>query len=193
MAFEGRSLRAASQTLKDHLNDLLFHTITQKPLITAISEPSLNAFLSFRDHGHSSAAHLRTRFGPMDLFLRHVCDAVMATDNRNRLRTISYQYNLTPLGAAEPLLRWEYVRDPPDTAARLCRNHLQGPVTLDLGRGRTALLNDMHLPTGWVAIAEVLRFCIVDLGVRPLSTDWDERLRDSMQTSWSLFLTGDEL
>jgi len=42
------------------------------------------------------------------------------------------------------------------------------------------LLNDLHLPTGWVRLEEVLRFCIVDLGVRPLSPRWHEALVESV-------------
>ena len=42
-------------------------------------------------------------------------------------------------------------------------------------------LNDLHLPTGFTTIEEVLRFCIVDLGVTPLSDEWDRVLTDSYE------------
>ena len=45
------------------------------------------------------------------------------------------------------------------------------------------LLNELHLPTGWVPIEEVLRFCIDDLGVRPLSPGWHETLAASARLS----------
>ena len=45
--------------------------------------------------------------------------------------------------------------------------------------GHAVPLNDLHLPTGYVAFEEVLRFCIVDLHVRPLAEDWDQTLRNS--------------
>jgi hypothetical protein len=40
-------------------------------------------------------------------------------------------------------------------------------------------MNHFHLPTGFVAVEEVLRFCIHDLGLRPLSTGWHEVLEES--------------
>jgi len=44
-------------------------------------------------------------------------------------------------------------------------------------------LNDLHLPTGWVTIEEVIRFCIVDLGVPTNPAhDWDAVLEASYQT-----------
>jgi hypothetical protein len=42
-----------------------------------------------------------------------------------------------------------------------------------------ARLNDFHLPTGYVAIEDILRFTIVDLEVAPLSGDWDAILKES--------------
>jgi hypothetical protein len=43
-------------------------------------------------------------------------------------------------------------------------------VVRDLG---CSSFNDWHLPTGWVPIEEIIRFCIVDLGVPPLDTSVD--------------------
>ena len=60
-----------------------------------------------------------------------------------------------------------------------------GPLRLYLGQlcdgiGRHAVsLNDLHLPTGYVAVEEILRFCIADLGVRLRSREWDRILLDS--------------
>jgi hypothetical protein len=56
-------------------------------------------------------------------------------------------------------------------------------------QNRQVTLNDLHLPTGWVPVEEVLRFCIVDLGVRPLGRDWNEVLRESEQLSRAEFAT----
>ena len=80
-------------------------------------------------------------------------------------------------GAPESFLRWEYVRTPVPEGL-WCRHHLQGPLPLEFPRD-TVSLNDLHLPTGYVPFEDVLRFCIVDLGVRPLSEDWDRILRES--------------
>ncbi|MBI2455099.1 MAG: hypothetical protein HYV46_03055 [candidate division NC10 bacterium] len=97
----------------------------------------------------------------------------------HELRTIDYRYTLTPGDKTEPLLRWEYLKTPP-AGALWCRHHLQGPVELQIHE-HSVSLNDLHLPTGYVPFEEVLRFCIVDLGVPPLSEDWDAVLRDSYE------------
>ena len=102
-----------------------------------------------------------------------------------RLITVEYKYTLT-LGyrdawaTAEPLLRWEYVRQP-ERGGLWCRHHLQGPVTLTLGRAGDVLLNDLHLPTGYVPIEEIIRFCLVDLEVPSLSSsgEWPRTLDES--------------
>lgn len=103
----------------------------------------------------------------------------MEDDGRHRLRTVSYRYTLTPEGAREPLLRWEYEKVP-GGGGRYCRHHRQGGVPLQFGRAEVPL-NELHLPTGFVTIEEILRFCIVDLGVRYLSEDWHEILTNSYE------------
>lgn len=93
------------------------------------------------------------------------------------------------VGADDPLFRWEVVRFP-STGSLWRRNHLQGPITVDLG-GRAVDLDDWHLPTGWAPVEEIIRFCIVDLGVPPIdpSVDaegipgWHARLTESAQQS----------
>lgn len=97
-----------------------------------------------------------------------------------------------PAGADDPLFRWEFVRFP-SSGSFWCRNHLQGPINIGVG-GRTVNLNDWHLPTGLVPIEEIIRFCIVDLGVPPLDvgvdTDgvpgWHTRLAGSEPAAGSL-------
>jgi hypothetical protein len=48
----------------------------------------------------------------------------------------------------------------------------------DKGAAHRLPLNAWHLPTGWIAIEEVIRFCIVDLGVRP-KAGWQAVLAES--------------
>jgi hypothetical protein len=94
----------------------------------------------------------------------------------HRLRTIRYRYTLRPDGDSEPRLRWEYVRE--FSEGNPSRHHLQGPITVPFGR-RELNLNDLHLPTGYTTIEDVIRFCIVDLGVTALSSGWHEVLEES--------------
>ncbi|MGI8553416.1 MAG: hypothetical protein ACR2PL_21930 [Dehalococcoidia bacterium] len=47
---------------------------------------------------------------------------------------------------------------------------------IHLGAGAGSLrpeLTAAHLPTGWVALQDVLRLAIEAFGVRPLRPDWD--------------------
>ena len=171
------SLRAASQAFCDHVNRVLATTITQTRLQVILSPDAPRAQLAFRQGGQPIPARLTTRFGLMGLYLGQVCTADRTPDGLHELRTVEYRYTVTPDGAAEPLLRWEYIRTPgPEDL--WCRHHLQGPIHLEFPRD-TVSLNDLHLPTGYVPFEDVLRFCIVDLGVRPLSEDWDRILRES--------------
>jgi hypothetical protein len=176
---EGRTLQQAGSAWRDHLNYLLTHTITAKPLVTAVRPRDTAVQIAFRDRGMVSAAVLRTQFGPMSLEVEQLCDAPPAGERSVRLRILSYRYAITASGSQEPIFRWEYVSRISDPDALWSRHHVQGSLPANLGRA-TVPLNDLHLPTGPVPLAEVLRFCIVDLGVRPLSADWDARLIDSV-------------
>ncbi len=184
MPFEGRSLAEAVRSLADHLNALLVRTVTQTRLVAfaASVDPARRpsrVYLAFRQGGQQSTARLQTRFGPMRLFLGQECGSAVAEDGRHHLQILGYVYSLRPEWANQALLRWEYVSRPDDPDARWCRRHLQGPIPLQFAPAREVSLNDVHLPTGWVPIEEVLRFCIVDLGVRPLSPGWHEALAES--------------
>lgn len=52
---------------------------------------------------------------------------------------------------------------PPDGPPR---HHVQLPAYLPAAGGRIDL-DKVHLPTGWVTIEEVIRFLIVELGLKP--------------------------
>lgn len=137
---------------------------------------------------------LSSRFGPIELSLQQRLGSVEGQNHRIRLQVIAYRYAITPVGADDPLFRWEFVRLP-SSGSLWCRHHLQGPISIGVGTQRSVNLNDWHLPTGWVPIEEIIRFCIVDLGVPPLDTSidaddipgWHERLTASYQQSASSF------
>lgn len=193
MPFEGRTPREASQACKESLNRLLSHTITHRPLIVMIDRRSEVIKINFRQDGLVTTTRLQTRYGPMELFVGQTYDTVDGQHERERLRLIEYRYTLTPAGFDDPLFRWEFVRAP-SSGSFWCRNHLQGPISVNVG-GRSVNLNDWHLPTGWVPIEEIIRFCIVDLGVSPLDTSvdanvvpgWHTRLTESHERSASSY------
>jgi hypothetical protein len=176
MPIEARNLIQATRILRDQLTQLLATTITVKPLVALPAGDVENRTrISFRDRGRTSSASLSTRFGPIDLFVDIRCAPLAVHRRFVQLQITACQYTIIPARAPEPILRWEFVRFP-DENARWCRHHVQGPIPVNLGRA-TVPLNDLHMPTGWVPIEEIIRFCIVDLGVPALADDWHERLQ----------------
>ncbi len=179
MPYLGATLKDAAREFCDALNRVLNMTVTKRRLVEVgpKDQPNAQRQVTFRQAGSLVTATLNTRFGPMGLYVGQVCDSVEMQQGR-QLVTAGYRYTLTPEEADEALLRWEYVRQP---EGLWCRHHLQGPVPLALGRREPVPLNDLHLPTGYVTIEEVIRFCIVDLGVEPLSKEWDAILTESYE------------
>jgi len=179
--YVGATLKDAAHQFCDVLNRVLNTTVTRARLVEFGPKdmPDARRQIAFRQAGLPVAAPLNTRFGGMGLYIGQVCDSI-PTDEGRRFITVEYKYTLTRNGAPEALLRWDYVREP-DQGGRWCRHHLQGPVPLAIGGGGSIPLNDLHLPTGYVTIEEVLRFCIVDLGVRPLADNWNEILTESYE------------
>ncbi len=138
----------------------------------------LTAFqLQFRRSGRldPTEVEIQTEFGKVHLSLAQTCITV-SDGSEHRLRTTRYRYTIRADGDDEPRFRWEYVRE--FTRGNPCRHHLQGKLEIPFGRSQLNL-NKLHLPTGYTTIEDVIRFCIVDLGVRPLSDDWHEVLEGS--------------
>lgn len=161
---------------RDHLNRVLHRTLTQAPL--SLVKFTKGFSLGFRRSGLLDPAEveLQTEVGVVHLSVAQMCLAERESDGEHRLRTIRYRYALRPEGNSEPRLRWEYVRE--FSEGNPCRHHLQGPVAVPFGRHELNL-NALHLPTGYTTIEDVIRFCIIDLGVSPLSSGWHEVLEDS--------------
>ena len=127
-------------------------------------------------------APLATRLGKIVLFLGQICEAEERSANRFVLHTTKYRYALAEHSEAEAFVRWEYEKSPqgPELSGERCRHHMQGSLTVSF-RDQKHCLNDWHLPTGYVPLEEVIRFCIVDLGVKPISTDWSNVLQQSYE------------
>jgi hypothetical protein len=166
----------------DHITVTLHTTVTQTPLSLEIEGSIAN--IRFRSHGSPGIAVLQTVYGPMELYIGQLCESFIGDDRLHTLRIRSYRYAIFRARDTQPLMRWEFVRYPGDDA-RYCRSHFQGPIRMGIvdRDGREGNLQSWHLPTGWVMIEEVLRFCIVDLGVTPLNDDWHRILTDSYEQS----------
>ena len=179
MAIQGRTPEEALREFRRVLGELLNRTITHARVGIFLrpapsGEATGAAALGFLARGRPAYAELATRFGQLFLGIAQNCETYPVKGGRHEVRTAEYAYVLTRPGDDEPMLRWEYKRRWPDEEARWCRHHLQGEVDV---RGLGISLNEgVHLPTGYVPIEDVVRFCIVDLGVHPLSEDWHEEL-----------------
>ncbi|MCC6495797.1 MAG: hypothetical protein IT193_06010 [Propionibacteriaceae bacterium] len=66
---------------------------------------------------------------------------------------------------------------------------MQGPTPLTFGPTTVSLI-DLHLPTGYVTLEDVIRFCIHDLGVPPLRPNWHEILVQSYREFKDQFMGG---
>ncbi len=139
--------------------------------------------ISFRPGSKPGPAIIRTSFGDLELGIGQFCEGVRRDDGQYQLRTLSYRYAIGYPDADEPLFRWEYIRQPQD-GRFYARHHFQSPQPTGLERnGRTTLYQELHLPTGWVSIEEVIRFCLNDLGAQTqLSPEaWHQLLSESHQ------------
>lgn len=164
-----RTLQSAFNPFVRQMNSLLHATLTIHPLQP---QPVLGGAgeRSFAFGGDGYAALHSAAHGALWLFLAQRC----RLSDDARLETIEYSYGIGPADQFKPTLRWDY-RKRLDAGQTFCRHHLQGKQVMKLGTGEFEL-DDLHLPTGYVPIEEIIRFCINDLGVPPRSDDWDERL-----------------
>ena len=138
----------------------------------------------FDEEGTALPVRLNTPGDSPPLFLQlwqtvEIVDDVGGRGKRAfRLRTLEYNYHLSSTPQAEPLLRWEYVKRPKNSA-QYCRNHLQGAMQLEDGSG-VIDFKKMHVPTGYLLLEEVFRFIIDDLAHRPpCGEKWPEVLEES--------------
>jgi hypothetical protein len=179
MPIIGKTPDEALERFGRHVNALLLATITKEQL-SPLTVQGKGMQLAFRDSvGKPRAVRLGSaRYGPLGLYLGHVCDTVQEAKNKHRLRSVRYNYTISVWANTEPFVRWEYVKYPQPPTATFARHHIQGPMNLSIGQ-RAVKLNKLHLPSGWVTVEDVIRFCINDLRVRARTASWHRRLEDS--------------
>ena len=173
----GREPQEAFERFRDHLGRLLNRTVTDARLSLIHVRNDDKAQITFRNGSTPIAAPVAN-----DLFLYVGQNLRVARqqDKTWKLRTTGYRYRIqgSPGLEDEDCLRWEYVsRETRD--AQHCRHHLHLQGEYELGPRRTIPLADVHIPTGWVMLEEIIRFLITDLGVRPKEEDWENPLRES--------------
>lgn len=85
---------------------------------------------------------------------------------------VGYSYRIADCDDRE-LLAWHWH---PVGSSLVTHTHLHVSsqiAPLDLGRGLDPLpIADLHIPTGQVGLADVVRFLIADVGVQPRKPSW---------------------
>jgi len=174
----GRDPKEAFDLLRNHLAVLLNGTITDARLSLIHLRNEERAQISFRQGQISIAAPVFAN--DLYLYIGQNLRVTRQLDRTWKLRTVEYRYRVqgTPGLEDDDCLRWEYVaREIRDT--KHCRHHfhLEGEYTL--GPRRVIPLHEVHLPSGWVTIEEIIRFLITEVGVRPKDPRWETLLQES--------------
>jgi hypothetical protein len=170
----GNSADEAFRKFKEHLNGLLHKTATQAPLSLVLVPPG--ALLEFRQQGHPVCVKVGRRF---HLYIGQTLEAVKLRDSY-RLRTVAYAYRIAegPSFDDRCFFRWEYnSRDYKESLAP--RHHLHIPAELQCFGNRVLNAEDLHIPTGWITVEEIIRFLIYELRVKPKAKNWDTILCES--------------
>jgi len=87
-----------------------------------------------------------------------------------KVKSTGYFYSLEEGGAKEIITyQWH-----PTGACKFPHLHLGSSSKLG-----AKTLNKLHLPTGRIALEQVLRLAVEELGVQPIKTDWSDILSDA--------------
>lgn len=172
--------RAAVGAVRDRLGTVAA-CVTERPVVGSGSIAALQPQeFSFRPVG--LPAPLRTRRDDRRLLFRLAIGyAIEANAQGYTARETLYRYQLLD-GNGREILAGEYHWHPtgvsPVTSPHL---HLSGRLApLDAGRGQAPVsLGGMHLPTGPVALADVVRLLVTEFGVEPRRADWDAVLHSN--------------
>jgi len=175
VAITGRSLDKAASRWCDDLNRLLNKTVTRARMVATAGPGQVSIALR---EGSDVGAKVKTRYGSVILSLQQRLRTEVDAHGMHRLHTVRYRYSLAASRRTAALVRWDYLCADDHGGAIVCRHHIQGTLPVQLPK-ETLRLDDFHMPTGYVAIEEVLRFLLADLDVPALSDEWDQLLRDS--------------
>lgn len=165
----------AFRQFQDHIGRLLNCTVTDAPLSLIHPKDKPYATVTFRDEAEIATA-VPLFASRLLLYLSQSLRVEHQTDGTWKLRTMTYAYHILEGREQDSrwLVRWEYTsRD--QREMKHPRHHVHLPVLLETPDGNLDL-DALHLSTGWVTIEEIIRFLIVEVGVKPKSTDWNADL-----------------
>jgi hypothetical protein len=167
LLIEARTAKECFDAYRDDVAHLVSNTISHRYPIRAVAlDGELNRRrLSFWHHTQAVAIPLATRFGRLYFYFN---ETLGVREYRSSLRPIilayAYRLQIGPEVTSRALVRWEYAAG----VNRLRRHHLHADGRLDDPTLRLPLdLDKLHLATGPVAIDDIVRFLVADLGHRP--------------------------
>ena len=160
----GRRPREAVKAYFDPLRQA-FSCVTRAGLVVSGYEPCETLHSLLLNQGEPT--RLRSKIG-LSLAARMLYEIVSAEGDRGpwKVRTAAYYYGLHDQEGHEILAYHWHPGAPGPQGERSPHLHL------GVGSGVSPLLRKAHLPTGRVALEEILRLAIADLGVKPLRKDW---------------------
>lgn len=183
MSFIARTSRDVFHVFQDHLNKTLNRTLTRY---------RLRSFLRLTKSAHASLAFFNNRGvaiavplppTPWYLSINYELRAVPEGKDYG-LEILEYQHRLHRTSSIddEADVRFEYVSPVTDPDFPYSRHHVQFHREFqDVRDGFSP--NTLHIPTGGVSIEHVIRFLIVDLGVPPLTAQWEAELQANKERS----------
>ncbi len=125
---------------------------------------------------------LRTRLGPRGVLLEmaHYCEIVPRQRDSHEVRTPSYWYRLLDRQEHELLAyHWHPEGVSPITFPHLHLSSQVRPIAIGPGADPVALA-EMHLPTGQVTLADIVRLLITEFAVQPRRDDWETVLQENL-------------
>jgi len=164
----GKTPEKCFEAFRGHLAALLKKTVpTRCPVL--VQATSTHAHVGFREGQSPKAVPIETRHGRLFFWVAQFVEAKARKEEGDfALSTLNYWYRLqeAPGSDEKALIRWEYDRTL-RAGAKPCRHHVQQQATIPIQGAEGLDLDRLHVPTGWVALEEVLRFLIYDLRMKP--------------------------
>lgn len=167
----GRTPTEVFVQFRDHIAQLFNRTITGARLTTPqiVGERST---IYLRDTAGLSAALYSTSYR---LYAAQTLQATQVNKNEWRLKTLKYTYRIEQETTKELLTHFRFEYESRTLNKTLYpRYHLHLPKLRSVNGDLD--YESLHIPTGWVTIEDVIRFCIVELKVKPNSANWDDLL-----------------
>jgi hypothetical protein len=173
----GREPKEVFENFREHIGRVLNKTVTDARLSLIHKRGSTQAMLSFRQGDLPTAVPVFAK--DVFLYVGQTLRVNQEPDKSWKLRTVQYRYRVqaTQRMDDDDCFRWEYVARE-IRPSQLCRHHLHLAGQYEMGPHLIPLA-DVHIPTGWVTVEEIIRFLITEFRVGAKTEDWEAVLNDS--------------